>query len=163
MNVKTFYFYLNVVLFAICSIVFIFIFGRGILVIIDDFSLLYSPNYTTSQVLTSFLKILIHLPISLLLTLYFGNNILKSLKNNDYLRKKKFKFVLPIVAFILTIIGILLLIGYGMILIQSDPSITEVGEGVGFGIVFLFVGGLITSTAFGIIGFFIDKHYMNQN
>lgn len=123
---------------------------------IDDFSLYMKdfPKYFGHF----FLKRLLPLIVSLLFAYFFGRNILRRIRENDALRKKKYKFLLPMVGVFITLLGALLLIAYGFIALKNDPTNTEIGIGIVLSLTSVLpLGGLIFTVALAIIGFFFDR------
>jgi len=84
---KKIYFIVCLLVFCVSSIAVIWYLGGGVLVFIDDFSLYMKdfPKYFGHF----FLKRLLPLIVSLLFAYFFGRNILRRIRENDALRKKK--------------------------------------------------------------------------
>ena len=125
--------------------------GANILVSIDDFSLFFKnfPRYFEYFAFS----VLIPGFISLLFTSFFGLNILKFIRDNDYSGKRKFKIFLPLIGVIITILGTLLI---WILLILSNA------EGLAFLSIYVFLlGGFILTVILSILGFFIDRNIIS--
>ena len=162
MERKNVLFYLNFILFIISSVAVVWYIGGSVGIAFDDFSILlhdfsrYFEYYSLNH--------LIPCLISLLFASFFGFNILKFIRDSENLRKKKFKIWLPITGIIISILGALLLIIYGFIISQINPTNNEVWIGVALSLMLIIpLGGLILTVFLGIIGFLIDKAIYNNN
>ena len=138
-----FLFVLNIILFFISLVAAMWFLGANILVSIDDFSLFFK-NFPRYFEFFAF-NVLIPGFISLLFTSFFGLNILKFKRDNDYSRKRKFKIFLPIMGAIITIIGALIL----FIFLTLSRA-----EGLAFLSIYVFLlGGFLLTIILGILGF----------
>ena len=132
--------------------------------IIEDISHLWNPYYNIStSVFYLLFFYLIPGLIFLSLSLYFGKKVIRDINENVYLRNKKFKFILPIMAVIISVLGILAFYLYGLILSLLDPSNNEIMIGVAMMSIIIAGIGLVSVIIFWIIGFFIDRSINKNN
>jgi len=146
-----FLFVSNIILFFISLAAAMWFLGANIFISFDDFSLFFK-NFPRYFEFFAF-NVLIPGFISLLFTSFFGLNILKFIRDNNYSGKRKFKIFLPIIGTIITVLGTLLI---WVLLILSDA------EGLAFLSIFVFLlGGIILTVILGILGFFIDRNIIS--
>ena len=160
MERKIFLFYLKIALF----IIFFIISGFYIFMIIEDISHLWNPYYGISEsVVYLLLFYLIPGVIFLSLSLYLGKKVIKDINDNVNFRNKKFKLILPIMALIISVLGILAFYLYGIILSLLDPSNNEIMIGVAMMSIIIAGIGFASIIIFWIIGFFIDRSISKNN
>ncbi|MBS3087366.1 hypothetical protein J4226_02115 [Candidatus Pacearchaeota archaeon] len=145
---------LNIILSIISAVVLFFL----IFIIIEDFSLLFSPYYQVSEVLKSFFfNVFVPGIIFSLTLLYSSKKIIKFAKSEN-LKDYQFKKILPKISIIIAILGSLFL---GIVLLSeyiTNPTNTEAGIAVAM--MFMIFGPIfiIITIVLWFIGSLIDKH-----
>jgi hypothetical protein len=146
---------INGILLTISSVTFLLLLGTGLAIFFDDLD--YHKNTVKSVGVLIYNTGFIIFIISFFSTIYFGSNILKIIRDVNYLKQIRFLYVLPLISIIISILGIVF---FSILSLYSGllHSEEEAAIGYGYAAYAVMFGGLASTILLCVIGLLIDKH-----